>query len=239
MIKILFFIILFSSYSNASEIKTNWYKSYPKIENIEAKEYLNDGIRYSIKQFGNPNIYINQVNLRLSKPLEKNLRSNFQICEITDSKEGIFTIYLSRLPSEYAFYGQLGHEIFHLLNAKISDAYVEGLSTVFSEMLIIKNGKNWSRWLQYYQAGNEPFYANSYFMMKKIVSIVGIDNMHNFLSYTVYKDNREETMYLDINSWLKTLSLIKQTKVIEVIDLYSKEIIDSKKENVVFILPNI
>jgi len=183
-----------------------WYRQYQPIESQEAERFVTHGLAYARQWLGEPRVAVQQVYLRYSTPLDPHsqIRRNFQLCEPTDSAHGIFTIYLSRRPSEYAFDGQLAHEVAHLLNARLADAYVEGLNTVFAERLLRRDGRDWRGWAQYLEQ-DDPFYGATYAMMKNLWETVGDQAMRSFLSFAVDSDGGEK-MHIDIDRWLASLS---------------------------------
>ena len=132
---------------------------------------------------------------------------------ITDAQKGFFTIFLSRRKDEYAFYGQLAHEIPHLLNARLYDAYAEGLNTVFAEKMLKQNDMDWSGWEEYYRKHNDPFYAATYLMMKDVAVVAGADSIRTLLQHAKVEPIDPQRMYIDIDAWISTLACAnKDTK---------------------------
>ncbi len=158
--------------------------------------FVQEGREAAIAQYGLPRFPLRTVFVRSAT-------SPFTTLE--DASQGQIAIYLSRQPSDFAFWGQLSHEISHLLNARFFDCYVEGQSTLFAEQLITQNGMDWSGWLQYFQQGQEPFYGTTYFMMKEVAAIVGAEAMQRFLSFAAYHDGNQHWMHIDIDRWLASL----------------------------------
>jgi hypothetical protein len=191
------------------------YSQFTAIENAEANQFVSDGLKYAQQLYGASAIPVKKVTLRYKK--------NDAFTAITDAKRGNFTIILSHKPDEFSFHGLLAHEIGHLLNARLIDCYAEGLSTLFSEKMLKKSGKNWAAWETYYKEGKEPFYGATYFMMKDISSTVGAANMQTFLSYAK-KNETGNNMHIDINSWIKSLPASMKTRV--------KQIISNHRANV-------
>ena len=166
-----------------------------------------------------------KVNLRLSQPINASLpiNRNFRLTETNDAEEGIYTIYLSRTPRDYAFYGQLAHEVAHLMYPNVHDAYMEGLCTVFAEKYLEAQGKSWNGWRKYFQAGHEPLYAKTYFMMRKVWDIVGNEAIGRLENYIVTDNNTGEN-HFDIAQWILSLPLAQQSSVKEVIAQYALDI---------------
>ncbi len=220
----------------------NYSELYIPVNDSAAESFVERGLFFAEKLYGKPMIAVKRVKIRLSTPIDgdANLRQKFQLCEMTDPANGLFTIYLSREPWEYAFYGQLAHEIAHLLNARLFDCYVEGLNTVFAEKLLKKEGKDWSGWLKHYQSGADPLYAQCYFMMKEICAVAGGDNMKKFLEYSVYSDQKREKMRVDIDAWLNSLPLSKRKRIKKIVFSYAPSIqgaIASNSFEFAFVLP--
>lgn len=178
------------------------------IQDGEAYTFAQDGLTYAKSLYGEPSIPINTVLLRHA---EKPYTS------ITDEDKGVFTIHLSREPGEYAFHGQLAHEIAHLLNAKLYDVYAEGLCGLFSEKLLKHTGKDWSGWAAFYREGGDPFYATTHTMMKHIEAIAGKTAMKTLLGHARPTEDHPHRMYIDINSWLDKLPVQKRAKIKKVI----------------------
>ncbi len=181
----------------------------PSLENPEIYSFVTEGFNYAVELYGEPRITVNKINLQLySRPLTA----------INNPETGDFTIYLNRRPSEYAFYGQLSHEIGHLLNAQLLDCYVEGTNMVFAEKMLKRKGLDWSGWESYFRQGYEPFYGSTYFMMKDVAEIAGRANMQRLLSFAVYNDETQQWMHVDINGWLSAMSDYVKAEVKKVIN---------------------
>jgi hypothetical protein len=207
-------------------------QQYQSIDDPKANSFLQQGLSYAIELYGEPRIPVRKVFLKY--------RPQGALTNLTDSGDGIFTIFLSHKPNEYSFYGQLAHEVAHLLNAQIYDAYVEGLNTVFSEKLLKRTGKDWSRWEEYYRKNEAPFYATTYFMMKEVSEVAGDRAMSNFLSYAKYNSENSQRMYIDIEEWIDSLPREKRAKVRNVILKYASNVqksMDGIHEEYTFILP--
>jgi len=233
-------LIIMSSTVQADEVCSDWYQHYQPIKHQEADEFLKKGISYAQEFFGPPQTHINHIFLRLSYPLKKHarIRSGFQLFEITDSKKGIYTIYLSRKPSDYAFWGQLAHEIAHCVNPKLHDAYAEGLNTLFAEKLLIQEGREWDGWHTYFNKGAEPLYGATYFLMKDINRIAGEENIANLMNYVEYSDESGKHMHINIRQWLDSLPPDLQNQVSRVIKSHAPKVRSHiKKMDLAFMQP--
>lgn len=194
----------------------------PQIESLDANlnnssvySFVESGFNYSQQLYGPPKIPVKKVNLRLHTTA---------LTALDNPTKGEFTVYLSRKPSEYAFHGQLAHEIAHLLNAQLLDCYAEGLATVFSEKMLDRQNLDWSRWETYYEQGNEPFYGLTYSMMKEISETAGAENMRRLLQFAIYNDASKRWMYIDINGWLSSMSDYTKTEVKKVINQHITQV---------------
>jgi len=180
----------------------------PSLDNPEIYSFVKEGFDYAVELYGQPRISVNKVNLQLnSRPLTT----------LNNREDGIFTIYVNR-PSEYAFYGQLSHEIGHLLNAQLLDCYVEGMHTVLAEKMLKRKGLDWSGWESYFRQGYEPFHGLTYFMMKEVTEVAGRANMQRLLNFAVYNDESQQWMHVDIDGWLSAMSDYVRTEVKKVIN---------------------
>ncbi|NET43258.1 hypothetical protein [Okeania sp. SIO2B3] len=192
------------------------------LNNASIYSFIKSGLNYSKQLYGEPRIAVKKVNLRLhTTPL----------ASLDNANQGEFTIYLSHKPSEYAFRGQLGHEIFHLLNAKLLDCYAEGMATVFAEKVLTRDNLDWSGWEAYFQQGYEPFYGLTYFMMKEVSETAGSANMSRLLDFAVNNKANKKWMYIDIDGWLSSMSDYVKIEVEKVINKYIfqvKSVIGSK-----------
>ena len=182
--------------------------------NPKISSFVQSGFNYSQQLYGQPRIAVKKVNLNLNTT---------PLTSLENENQGEFTIYLSRKPSEYAFHGQLSHEIFHLLNAQLLDCYAEGLATVFAEKMLTRNNLNWSGWEQYFQQGSEPFYGLTYLMMKEVSDTAGSANMSSLLNFAV--DNPSKSwMRIDIDGWLSSMSDRVKIEVEKVINKHINQV---------------
>ncbi|ABG50630.1 hypothetical protein Tery_1302 [Trichodesmium erythraeum IMS101] len=177
--------------------------------------FVESGFNYSQQLYGKPRIPVKKVNLNLNTT---------PLTSLDNANQGEFTIYLNRKPSEYAFHGQLAHEIFHLLNAQLLDCYAEGLATLFAEKLLTRNNLNWSGWEEYFQQGFEPFYGLSYFMMKEVSDTAGETNMSRLLEFVVYNNSMKKWMHINISEWLSSMSDNVKIEVEEVINKHITQV---------------
>lgn len=226
----LLFIIICSSRLSAQD---NSLDKYQIIDNPEASAFVDEARSYVQQLYGMPKVSINTVTLRYCP-------DTGPFTNLTDEKKGIFTICLTHKPGEYSFYGQLAHETGHLLNARLFDAYGEGLCTFFSRQLIEKTGKDWRGWENYYKDGVEPFYSSTYFMMKEVAEAAGAEDIKTFFSFAKADAHSSNRMHIDIKSWINSLPIQKQQQVKEIILNHSKDVqatLIGPKRSYSFIIP--
>jgi len=213
---------------------TKWYTYYPAINDLEVDQFVQDGIKLLTQLYGEPIVPIKKVRLCYSVPLDakSELRKQFQLCELVDQQAGEFAIYLSHQPNAYSFHGQLGHEIAHLLNANLYDAYIEGLNTRFAEKLLTQSNLDWSGWAHYFQqANNDAFYAHTYHMMKEIDEFLIDGELSNLLHFAqpISEESTEEK--INIEAWLETLSREKRDVVKFIIFNYAARIEVARRQS--------
>ena len=186
-----------------------WHKKYVAITDPRSEKFVEDALADAVGFLGEPAIPVKKVHLRLSTPLDPSskIKSGFQLCELVDADKGIFAIYLGRKPTEYAYHGQLAHEVAHLVNARLYDCYVEGLNTVFAERFTKKKGFDWSGWDSYLRKGQDKFYGNTYVMMKDVTAAAGETHIKKLLTFARWSNDAKTRMHIDINAWLDSLPM--------------------------------
>ena len=216
----IFIAILAHPFALTLVAEEKWHQKYISLESPTSDRFIKEGLAYAESLYGKAKIPVTKVNLRLSQPIrDENIRKNFQLTETTDPAKGIFTIYLSRRPNEYSYHGQLAHEIGHLLNSRLMDAYMEGLCTLFSEKYLKRNNMDWSGWEKWYKddSNGDRFYASTYFMMREINATLGDEAMRNFLDFAEETPNRRGSMHINIEKWLASLPASQKSQAKEII----------------------
>jgi len=172
---------------------------------------VGEGLAHTTRLYGSPTIPVNEVEVcwRLSSTA---------FTAIKDRQRGIFAIFLSGdwpVQEEYYsfYYGQLAHEIAHLLNAELYDCYVEGLNTVFAEVLCTRQSVDWRCWRNHYSNNPGSFYATTYRMMKEVSDAAGAEHMRHILRCAVSTDASQERLHLCIDQWLDSLPRDKKVAV--------------------------
>ncbi|MCI0652007.1 MAG: hypothetical protein L0Z55_08990 [Planctomycetes bacterium] len=184
-----------------------WHEYYKPITDPEATRFAADALAEATSIFGPPAIPVRTLHLRTSTPRTPGTgyREGFLLTELVDAAAGEFCIYVSKEAGHISFHGELAHEVFHLLNAKFYDSYIEGLATCFAERWITKKKLDWPAWEKHFLDGNGPLHGTTYFMMKEVAAKVGDEHLRTILGFGKYFDATETRMWLDIDAWLGTL----------------------------------
>lgn len=205
---------------------TPWYSRYEPIKDPRAEKFVAEALSGAIDFLGEPAVPVRKIYLRSSIPLDPQagLKSKFVLTEQVDASEGVFAIYLSRAPEEYAFYGQLAHEVAHLLNARLYDCYVEGLNTVFAERFLKTRHSDWTGWDEYLRNGSDRFYGSTYLMMRELVDAIGEGALKHFLSFARWTDKKKTRMHIDIDAWLSSIPIALRDRAQKVILRHAKSV---------------
>ena len=157
-------------------------------------------------------------------------------CSADPGAYGEYTLFLDHKPGAYAFPGSVAHETFHLLNAHLIDAYMEGMCDCFSEDFCQANRFDWSRWPPYLEK-QSPAYAHTYQMMKAIRQVVGDNCFAGILAFAVATPGTRDDQHIDINAWLQTIPLDKRSRVVQIIQSHASAIERYRLRNCHFELP--
>ncbi len=203
------------------------FLAHPGLHSLELPEDLRRGLRggelrdsRNRLRVGRRMLSVILPGLILPAPKRVGMGTGFSLCECTDSRRGIFVIYIDARPRTADFYLKLGHEAAHLLNANLYDWYVEGLNTAFSRHMARMTGKTWQPFADLFSRGSkrDP-YAISFFMMERVWGIAGRD-MRNFFRFAV-PSGHHGRMEIDIDGWLRSLPVGKRGRVIRCIGRYA------------------
>jgi hypothetical protein len=207
-------------------IRSDWYLRYEPLEDGAARRLLDAAIAFGRERLGEPAIAIRTVHLRRSIPIDpkSDARRGFQLTEIADSEKGAFAIYLSAAPGDTAFEGQIAHEAFHLFDARLRDAYVEGLNGLLSEDLFRARGLDWEPWLRHFREGREPLYGSAYFLVKELAAEVGREPLWKLLRFAVETPGHPDRSEIDIDRWLDSLGPERSARARAVIGRRFEEI---------------
>lgn len=234
------FVLLLLAWQSDAIEDIERYRDYQKLTEKEAHEFLFKGLKYLKEIRGNILYSDHDIDLRLSvlPYATKELPQKFSATAIIDESKAV--IFLSAKPGDgFPFYGQLGHEIFHLVNPEIMDSYMEGLATLFSKRLMEQLGYNWSWCLEFFKKGGEPFYGQTYFMVQDIELVVGWKKILELPEY--WRNTGGRAKQIDINAWIDTLDPSDKATVENIIARYSPVVNKCRqtmKKKYAFAIPN-
>ncbi len=216
------------------------YLNYLLIDDHQALTLLRHGMEDLTWIFGPVPYSSNAVELRSTQPYDASTHPVLAFPHVRMSNEegDRVIIFLTMVSNEPNFHGQLAHELFHLVDPRIKDVYMEGLATLFAEKLITKSRENWERWRIWYQDGNAPFYGQTYFMMKNIENVVGWATLKKLPNCKQAYDSYSKE--LDINRWLADLNSHQREEVRKIILRYADGIraaIETDNQYFGFIMP--
>jgi len=138
-----------------------------------------------------------------------------------DNDKGIFCIFMANEVNDSYFKGNLGHELVHLLNAKLCDPYVEGLCTVFGEERIPESDEKRNAYRELVLA--TPFYAETYNMMKEIESAIDKKSFGSMMNFAAF-DQGKQWMHIEIDKWLDSISEPERDAARQIISKYADAI---------------
>lgn len=193
----------------------------PVVELIEDKavyDFVRTTLLKAQKRFGKPVIPVKTL-LIFHRP-----GPNCQTIMI-DEEKGIFCIFIANRRDEDHFFGNLGHEVLHLLNAKLFDPYIEGLCSVFGEQAIDDTNPIGARRRIAFRTlvARTPFYQETYQMIKDIEQREAEDNVANLFNYAV-KEPAIEWLHVDVNRWLEAVSVDDRKTIVPIIDKFAEPI---------------
>lgn len=134
-----------------------------------------------------------------------------------DADKGIFCIFMANKLNDNYFQGNLGHELVHLLNAKLCDPYIEGLCTVFGENTISEEDPKRQAYAQLVLS--TPFYAETYSMMKELRTKIDQNSFNTIMNFATF-DAQKQWMHIDSDAWLKSMPESDRLVSIDVINKY-------------------
>lgn len=143
---------------------------------------------------------------------------------LMDAEKGIFCIFIANKETDDCFYGNLGHEIGHLFNARLCDPYIEGLCSVFGEGAIggdDRGGRVRRDAFRDLVVGS-PFYSETYLMIKEIESAVGPERVASL--FDCAEEKPSGWMHINIDRWLAGLPDSERAAAGDIIMKYADSI---------------
>ena len=197
-----------------------WYDAYQPIDDPDSETFLFQSLEMAIAEFGEPVIPVNKVLLRRSRKTEAARRyrigEDFSLTECVDTTNGVFVIYIGVDPGHRNYFALLGHECTHLIDPHITDWYMEGIATVFSEQACGAQGVEWGDWKRHFMKSRREPYALSYRMMLALRDT--FPNEYPALVRFVVPNGRgPKWLHIDIDAWLDTLPQARWEEALDII----------------------
>jgi hypothetical protein len=201
-----------------------WHDAYQPIEDPESDAFVVEVLDLAQAEFGEPVIPINTILLRRSRKTEEVRRyrigEDFSLTECVDTTNGLFAVYIRVDPGHPEYYALLAHECVHLLNPLLTDWYMEGIATVFSEQACAAMGEEWDAWKRHFLKSRRDPYALSYRMMSELRDAFP-EQYPQLLHFTApHANGSEQWQRIDIDRWIGTLPDGRQEEALAIIEPY-------------------
>jgi hypothetical protein len=201
-----------------------WHDAYQPIEDPDTDAFLAEVLDLAQTEFGEPAIPINQILLRRSRKTSVARRyrigEDFSLTECVDPTNGLFVVYIGVDPGHSNYYALLAHECVHLLNPQITDWYMEGIATVFSEQACSALGKEWGDWKRHFIKSHRDPYALSYRMMSELLDVFP-DHYPRLMYCTAPNGNGSARWQrIDIDWWIGSLPEGRDQEALDIIEPY-------------------
>jgi hypothetical protein len=201
-----------------------WSDAYQPIEDPDTDAFLAEVLELARAEFGEPAIPINQILLRRSRKTQEarpyRIGEDFSLTECTDPTNGLFVVYIGVDPGHSNYYALLAHECVHLLNPYVTDWYMEGIATVFSEQACSEVGEEWGDWKRHFMRSRRDPYALSYRMMSELRDAFP-DHYPTLVHCTAPNGNGSSPWQrIDIDQWIGSLPDERHEEALDIIDPY-------------------
>ncbi|MDH3981975.1 MAG: hypothetical protein OES84_03645 [Kiritimatiellaceae bacterium] len=219
-----FFLLLFLTSGCVRMINSKppgpWHEAYQPLIDIESEIFVSNALARAIADFGVPVIPVNTVMLRRSRKTELarryRVREDFSLTECVDPTNGFFVIYIGVDPDHENYFALLGHECAHLINPFITDWYMEGMATVFSEQVCVAEGKEWGGWKRHFMKSRRAPYALSYRMMLDMQA--AFPQEYLTLQQFAVPSGVGVWHRIDIEGWIETLPAGRRAEALAIIE---------------------
>jgi len=201
-----------------------WYDAYQPIEDPATDAFLAQVLVLARAEFGEPAIPINQILLRRSRKTEEVRRyrigEDFSLTECVDPANGLFVVYIGVDPGHSNYYALLAHECVHLLNPQVTDWYMEGIATVFSEQACEAMGEAWGDWKRHFLQSRRDPYALSYRMMSELRT--AFPDQYPLLVHCTAPNRNSSDRWrrIDIDQWIGMLPAERREEALHIIEPY-------------------
>jgi hypothetical protein len=217
-----------------------WHEAYQPIDDPDSETFLFQSLEKAVAEFGEPVIPVNKVLLRRSRKTEAARRyrigEDFSLTECIDTTNGVFVIYIGVDPGHRNYFALLGHECTHLINPHITDWYMEGIATVFSEQACEAAGKEWGDWKRHFTKSRREPYALSYRMMLGLQEAFP-DEYPALVRLVVPNGRGPQWLHIDIDAWLGTLPQARREEALDIIEPHVSVLRKAVNEQYGFAVP--
>ncbi|MBN2703541.1 MAG: hypothetical protein JXR23_04945 [Pontiellaceae bacterium] len=217
-----------------------WYEVYQPIHDPASHSFVADVLKQAVDEFGEPVHRVQQVLLRRSRKSEEfsnyRVREDFSLTECQDATAGLYVIYMGMGPDDPDYFAFLAHECTHLLNPRITDWYMEGIATLFSEEVCEARGIDWSPLRSVFEADEREPYALSYRMMKALKEAFPAA-YPSIIHFVAPNRSGEEWQRIDIDAWIASLPSADQREALAIIKPYAKRLAKEKRKLYDFTVP--
>jgi len=205
-----------------------WYEAYEPIDDPASEAFLTQCFEMAQIEFGEPALPVKKILLRRSRKTREARRyrigEDFSLTECVDSTNGLFVVYIGVDPDHSNYHALLAHESVHLLNPYITDWYMEGLATVFSEQACAELDKEWGDWKRHFMRSRREPYALSYRMMLELLEAFP-DEYPAIMRYTAEHGAKSGGwLQINIDRWMASLPEDRRSEARGIIALYASEL---------------
>jgi hypothetical protein len=201
-----------------------WHESYQPIEDPDTDDFLFQVLDLARAEFGEPVIPIKTILLRRSRKTQEARRyrigEDFSLTECVDPANGLFVVYIGVDPGHSNYHALLAHECVHLLNPQVTDWYMEGIATVFSEQACSATGQAWGDWKHHFMKSQRDPYALSYRMMVELCD--AFPDHYPSLVHCIAPNGSGSAQWLriDIDQWIAALPDERHEEALNIIGPY-------------------
>ncbi len=218
--------LLFSGCMELAPVKPPgpWHDAYLPIEDEASRAFVDRAFAMAAAEFGEPAEPVATVLLRRSRKTlaarRYRIGEDFSLTECADATNGLFVVYIGVDPGHPDYHALLAHECAHLLNPRITDWYMEGLATLFSEQACEHLGVDWGAWKRHFARSRREPYALSYRMMAELRAAFP-DEYPDIVRHTAPNARREGWLRIDIDGWIAALPPVRRAEAVEIIGRYA------------------
>jgi hypothetical protein len=202
-----------------------WHEAYQPIEHPASESFVSNALHQAMAEFGDPVVPVKQVLLRRSRKVEAarryRLGEDFSLTECADPTNGIFVIYLAVDPDHRNYFALLGHECAHLINPHLTDWYMEGIATDFSERICRQEQIPWGDWKRHFMRSRREPYALSYRMMQQLREAFP-EEYPALVLHAESSVRGGPWLRINIDAWLEGLSEANRTMALEIISSHAE-----------------